>query len=411
MPVVSERLVALSTTPLPTEASVVGKASVTATPAPTVVPVAGPVVTAWPSPALWASVFPLAESETAPAVTWRPAGMVAFWSTSAMSMPIAAATWTGVPPLLPLLELCRLGVGFPPEVSPRLPRLEVPWLSAQPRWSLASSVAGRTASAEAGAPRVAGEPTLVPDVCVGVARPAGTGATRSPRAVVFALGPARRGLGQGIGVRGGDDIKGERSGRAQVALDRGQRLVHRDRQRQRDSDRGVGRARRTSGPGVGGGALGHVLAQPTSTKRHHCSTHDVGLAGDERDRNRDDRGDGVTAGARGLGSVLGVGRHGVPAVRDQAQPTRTGEHDVALDQRQGVVDHDVERYRKTKPKALGRGAVLARQRLRHRVARGTRAECGGSGQRDLGAAADGSFAAREHQLEGEGAGDRALSAH
>src|ERR1700687_420132 len=316
MPAVSERLVALSTTPLPTEASVVGKASVTATPAPTVVPVAGPVVTAWPSPALWASVFPLAESETAPAVTWRPAGMVAFWSTSAMSMPIAAATWTGVPPLLTLLELCRLGGGFPTQ--------------------------GVTAAAQARGPLAVREATLVADVVVGGARPARSGPARSPRAVVFALGPARRSFGQCIGVRARHHREAQRTCGREVALDGGQRLVHRHRQRQRDADRSVGRARRTGRAGVGGRPLAHVLAQTTGTERQHCSTHDVGLAGDDRDRNRNPGRDGVTAGGRGLGSVLGVGRHRVPAVREQAQTSRTSEHDIGLDQSEGVVDHDVE---------------------------------------------------------------------
>jgi len=59
MPAVTLRLVAV-TWSLPIVAVVVGKARLTATPAPTVVPVAGPVVTALPSPLASASVLPVA---------------------------------------------------------------------------------------------------------------------------------------------------------------------------------------------------------------------------------------------------------------------------------------------------------------------------------------------------------------
>src|ERR1700694_2907823 len=247
MPAVSERLVAFSTTPLPTEASVVGKASVTATPAPTVVPVAGPVVTAWPSPALWASVFPLAESERAggDVETGRDGRLLVHERD--VDAYRRRHLDRGAPAAAALGAL---------QVGGRLPTRDV------------------TAAAQPRDPLAVREATLVADVVVGGARPARSGPARSPRAVVFALGTARRGLGQCVGVRARHHREAQRTCGREVALDGGQRLVHGHRQRQRDADRSVGRARRTGRAGVGGRPLAHVLAQTTGTERQHCSTHD-----------------------------------------------------------------------------------------------------------------------------------------
>src|ERR1700687_809414 len=118
MPVVRVSELALRVTFLPTVAAVVGKASVMATPAPTVVALSPSVLLmAEPSAEEWASVFPVAESETAPALTVRLSGRLAVWWTMAMSMPIAAATWSGLL-RAPLVELLALGVGGPALVGP-----------------------------------------------------------------------------------------------------------------------------------------------------------------------------------------------------------------------------------------------------------------------------------------------------
>ncbi len=134
MPAVRLRPVAV-TTSLPMVALVVGKARLTATPAPTVVPVDAPVVTAAPSPLASASVLPLALSESAPPeVKVSPSGRLAVWETMAMLTPTAAATWSGV--LWPLPFFCELdaeGVVPPEELS--LPRLLEPAPSAKLRWS------------------------------------------------------------------------------------------------------------------------------------------------------------------------------------------------------------------------------------------------------------------------------------
>src|ERR1700694_3675032 len=77
-----------------------------------------------------------------------------------MSSPIAAATCSGVLPLLPLFELWALGVGGAPLVVPRLPSVPVPSELARLRWSAASwltvrlELSGlvREGSSSAGAP-------------------------------------------------------------------------------------------------------------------------------------------------------------------------------------------------------------------------------------------------------------------
>src|SRR6266851_711934 len=124
------------TTSLPRLAMVAGKARLMATPAPMVLPVAAPVVTAAPSAVALASVLPLAVSETMPPdVRVRPSGTVADWLTRAMLTPTAAATWSGV--LLPepsFWELEAEGV-WVPEVSEPEPKLLPPSELAKSRWS------------------------------------------------------------------------------------------------------------------------------------------------------------------------------------------------------------------------------------------------------------------------------------
>jgi hypothetical protein len=82
-------------------ASVALKARLIATAAPTVVPVAEPVVVAEPSAFAVESVLPFALSVSAPAGAsgvpmLMPAGTVAFWWTSLIVSAIAAATWSGL---------------------------------------------------------------------------------------------------------------------------------------------------------------------------------------------------------------------------------------------------------------------------------------------------------------------------
>ena len=104
--------------PLPIDASVVTKARFTPMAAPTLVPVAGPVVVAEPSAVAVESVLPLAVRRSAllPALRTRPPGMATFCEATLMVTAMAAATCTGL--LLPELSFSddsALGVAFAPE--------------------------------------------------------------------------------------------------------------------------------------------------------------------------------------------------------------------------------------------------------------------------------------------------------
>ena len=115
------RAPAFTCAPAPIEASVVRNARLTPTAAPTLVPVAGPVVVADPSALAVESVLPLAESlvSAVPLEMERPAGSVALCETSLIVTAIAAATWSGLLlPELSLSELSAFGVGLAPETLP-----------------------------------------------------------------------------------------------------------------------------------------------------------------------------------------------------------------------------------------------------------------------------------------------------